>query len=162
MPSLPPNGYETIIYTAAKAAAGVGVAGAIPGAGPAIDIAGMSVTWVTMLGAISENAGKPMSSSDVKQFIATFGKGAVAYLGGTIVMRQLLHFIPGVGTLGVMGINAAFNATYTYKLGCQFASYFEKEDFDPDDLYNLIDDLISHAVPTVGDIVGTVKALSTW
>ena len=162
MSSKAPAKYEDIIHTGAKAAAAVGVGGAIPGAGPAIDIAGMTTVWTTMILAISERAGRPMTKDSATAFIRSFAKGAAAYIGGTIVFRQLLHLLPGIGTVSVMGINAAFNATYTYKFGCALVEYFEKPTFDEDDLYEFADDILRAITPSVGDIVGTVRALSTW
>lgn len=162
MPSKVPARYENIVYTAAKGAAAVGVGGAMPVVGAAIDITGMTGIWGTMLTAIAEKAGRPVDSSFVSNFIGAFAKGAAAYIGGSIVMRQALHFLPGIGTMSLMGINAAFNATYTYKFGCQLIAYFEKPNFEADDLFDFVDDILRAVTPSVSDIVGTVKALSKW
>jgi uncharacterized protein (DUF697 family) len=91
------------------------------------------------------------------KIMMSVAKGAAAYIGGSKIISSALHLIPGVGTLGTVGLNAAFNATYTYKLGLFLCDTFDKATFDIDDADNLISEIINAIIPTVSDVLGLPK-----
>lgn len=122
--------YDDIIGTAVKCAAGVGVAGGLL---PGVDIAAMSTTWIVMITAIAHRSGHPMSEHMAAKVIAAIGRGVTAYIAGSKIFTYLLHFIPGIGTLGVLSINSILNAVYTQRLGKQLVTTFERSNFSLDE-----------------------------
>jgi hypothetical protein len=152
--------YEHEIYTTAYIAAASGTWGAFI---PVMDTVYVSASWVIMIGSIAEKANRKLEKETVAKFVSGILAGSAAYLAGTKVLVFLLNAIPGLGTLGAVGINALLNFLYTIRLGRYIALAMEKPDFNTSDWANLIPEITSvvFGIPTVPEMQEAFKNWNT-
>jgi hypothetical protein len=143
--------HEETIYYAAFLSGGAGMAGALM---PALDIGGVSGAWVTMIILIGQDSNRQLDKDTVVKLVTGILAGAAAYLGGSKIFTFALNAIPGIGTLGAVGINAILNFLYTMRLGRYIALQMEKPEFDTGDWAGLIPEItaIVFAMPSVLEI----------
>ncbi|ELP54194.1 hypothetical protein D3800_20305 [Microcystis aeruginosa NIES-298] len=143
--------YEDSIYGCAFMAAGIGAPGSIV---PGLDIGGVSGTWAGMILGIAKIAERQLDKNTVLKFVGGILAGSAGYLGGSKVLTFALHAVPGIGTLGAVGINCLLNFIYTIRLGRYVALQMEKPGFDTQDWADLIPEITAlvFAMPTVTEL----------
>lgn len=143
--------YESDIYTCAYTAAASGTWGSVM---PVMDTVYVSFSWVAMIIAIGEKANRKFDKDTVAKFVASILAGSAAYLGGTKLLVFLLNAVPGLGTLGAVGINMLLNFLYTIRLGRYIALQMEKPEFNTSDWANLIPEITSvvFGIPTIQEM----------
>lgn len=143
--------YEPPIYACAYASAGLGIPGTFV---PGIDVGGMIGLWVAMLIGIANMAGRSLDRDTAFKLISGVLAGSAAYIGGSKVLTYALNFIPGLGTIGAIGINSILNFLYTVRIGRFIAVQMEKPDFNTEDFSALIPDIAAmvFAAPSMTEI----------
>lgn len=128
-----PVKYRSIVVTATKAAGAAGIPGAFLGP---VDVAAMAGIWGVMIYAIAEKSdhGAVLNKNTAVTLATSIAEGLALYVGGSKVASYLLHLIPGVGTVGAVGVNVFMNALYTYRLGSHVAKMFERTTLSTEDL----------------------------
>jgi hypothetical protein len=66
------------------------------------------------------------------------------------LFTKLLHFLPGIGTVGAVGINIFLNGFYTYRLGKAVANQFENQKFTTEEFLNSANTLLPLLLPMPG------------
>lgn len=149
--SNPSNKHKEVIYTTAYATAG---SGAIGGFIPGFDLGGIIGGWTSMLIIIGSDSGRQLDRDTVVKFLTSVLAGAAGYLGGSKVLTYSLHLLPGLGTLGAVGVNSLLNFLYTVRLGKYIAEQMEKPEFDLDDCAKLVPEITSviFAMPSMREM----------
>lgn len=141
--------HEKGIYTAAFAAAAAGVPGAFI---PALDLAVVGGSWVTMLLSISSTCRRQLDYNTALKFTTGVLAGAAAYLGGSKLLITIAFYaFPGLGTVASVGLNSLLNFIYTCRLGRYMALQMEKPDFSTEDWASMIPEITAmvFAMPSI-------------
>jgi uncharacterized protein (DUF697 family) len=146
-----PNSHRDIIIGSSKAAAALGLPSTFA---PGLDIVGITGIWSNMVIKIAYKSGHQVDSNFTMKFVQAVAGGLSGYVVGCKVFTTLLHFIPGVGTLGAMGINGFLNYIFTYRLGKLTAEMFDRPNFNFSDYTSLATKVIMPliAVPSLHEI----------
>jgi uncharacterized protein (DUF697 family) len=146
-----PNSHRNIIIGSAQAAAALGVPSTFA---PGLDIVGITGIWSNMLIKIAFKSGHELDSKFTMKFVTSVATGLSGYVVGCKVFTTLLHFIPGIGTLGAMGINGFLNYIFTYRLGKLIAEMFERSNFSLSDFQSMATKVIMPliAVPSISEL----------
>lgn len=143
--------YQDIIFEHSMAAAATG--GTIGALVPGVDIAGVSLIWITMVARIADQAGNSTDDAVIQKFIVSTLQGAGSYLVGTVVLRYLLMFT-GIGILGSAALNGLLNFLYTARLGIFIAEQYDQPGFTMEHILSAMDSAskIIFAVPTAEEL----------
>jgi uncharacterized protein (DUF697 family) len=147
--------HENAIYTAAFAAAAVGVPGAFA---PFLDVTAVGGIWATMMVAIATKAGRQLDKDTALKIATAILTGASAYVAGSKLIGFLLHFIPGAGSIVSVGVNSLLNFLYTFRLGRYLALKMEKPEFDTGDFADVIPEMTT----MVFSLPSITELRSTW
>ena len=124
--------YKQIVEEHSLAAAAAGVPGALL---PGLDILSLTGIWTGIVIKISGKSGHDYRSEVlIKEFITSVLTGISLYVASSGAFIWLLNFIPGVGTLAAIGINAFINTLFTYRFGVYCANTFDRDTFDFEDM----------------------------
>ncbi len=143
--------HEKAIYTAAYAAGAAGIPGAFI---PTLDITVVGGAWATMTVSIANKSGRKLDKDTAFKLCSTILAGGAAYIGGTKILTYLFHMIPGLGTMGAVGINSLLNFLYTFRMGRFIAMQMEKADFNTEDFASMIPEITAmvFAMPSMAEI----------
>lgn len=119
-----------IVRTAAIAAAGVGVPGALV---PGLDAPAVASVWIAMATAIAANSGHSLNRNLAVKLVAATIKGSFLYWAGSKALTTLLAF-SGVGMPIAVPLNAAFNYIYTANLGEYLSEALTSSNLDAEQL----------------------------
>lgn len=146
-----PNSQREIIIGSSKAAAALGLPSTFA---PALDIVGITGIWSNMVIKIANKSGHEVDTKFTMKFVQSVAAGLSGYVISCKIFTAVLHFIPGVGTLGAMGINGFLNYIFTYRLGKLTAEMFNRPDFNFSDYKNLAAKVLMPliAVPSLSEI----------
>lgn len=142
--------YRNIVGAGTKAAGAIGIPGAFSFG---LDVTVMSSIWVTMLIAISKRSNHTMDLAFALKVTSGVLAGVAAYVGGSKLAMKLLHLIPGIGTLGAIGVNSSLNYLFTYKFGHAISNLFDRGEFDKSDVVAMVSSIMTlvAAIPTLDE-----------
>lgn len=127
--------YRPIVATSAMAAGAVGIPGAFSGG---FDMAAVSGIWTGMTVAIAAKSGHKVDAAFAAKIVTSIATGAAAYLTGSKLLTFALHAVPVAGSLAAMGINGSLNYWFTYRVGRALSALFDRSDFTPQDLGEIV------------------------
>lgn len=143
--------FKDIIVGSSKVAAAAALPATVV---PGLDIPAVAAIWGNMVLKIAKECGRKMDSGTALKLTTIVATGVSGYLAGCKLFTWGLLFIPGIGWLGAMGLNASLNYIFTYKLGKIAKSMFERPTFDAGDVADIAKTLLLPllAFPTLGEI----------
>jgi len=158
-----PTGIIDIIRAGIITTAGAAVPGTLI---PLLDVGAITGAWAVMFVNIANYHHTKLNVETCTKIITGCGAGVFGYLGGSKIFTFLLNAIPGIGTLGAMGINATLNAYFTYAMGKAFHKMLEINDINDQTLDEIAAILLKYFVPIpslseIKEIFGLVKEVKS-
>jgi hypothetical protein len=127
--------YREIVGAASKAAGLIGVPGAFLFG---LDVSVVGGIWAAMVVALGAKSNHKIDKVFAFKLATGVLAGTAAYVGGSKIAMSLLHLMPGIGSIGAIGVNSTLNYLFTYRLGHAMSKLFDKGGYDEVDVSALI------------------------
>jgi uncharacterized protein (DUF697 family) len=147
------------IRTAVLLAAGLGIPGLFH---PGLDETGMGAIWLTMVTSIAKRSGAEISPATAGKFVTSALSSVAAYSLGSKILTwaalPVLAAFPVAGIPAAIGMNAALNALFTFRLGKECVKRFSDPRFTSSDVITLGRLLVS--IPSTSEIRDLKRLIS--
>lgn len=122
----------------------------VPGAlVPALDLPAYIAIWATMLTRLASDSGHSFDEKLLIKQMTSATVGVGLFYAGFKTVLWFGHAFPGVGSLGVLSVNAILAVILTRRLGLMACKLFNDPDFNVDMFWDALQSLMTATLTTV-------------